>query len=104
MNTISMNLNVPQGWHEPDDAQLLYVYSLIANLLAGFTKGYICQGICNSVYLPITTADIPLAYNSRYTMQSKTDNRRVAGSCHLGGIIMPSQKHRKSHKGANKLS
>ena len=30
MNTISINLNVPQGWHELDDAQLPYVYSLIA--------------------------------------------------------------------------
>ena len=30
MNTISINLNVPQGWHELDDKQLRYVYSLIA--------------------------------------------------------------------------
>ena len=30
MATISINLNVPQGWHELDDAQLRYVYSLIA--------------------------------------------------------------------------
>ena len=30
MNTISINLNVPQGWHELDDDQLRYVYSLIA--------------------------------------------------------------------------
>ncbi len=30
MNTISINLIVPQGWHELDDAQLRYVYSLIA--------------------------------------------------------------------------
>ena len=29
MNTISINLNVPQDWHELDDAQLRYVYSLI---------------------------------------------------------------------------
>ena len=26
MNTISIKLNVPQGWHELDDAQLRYVY------------------------------------------------------------------------------
>ena len=30
MNSISINLIVPQGWHELDDAQLRYVYSLIA--------------------------------------------------------------------------
>ena len=30
MNTISINLNVPKGWHELDDKQLRYVYSLIA--------------------------------------------------------------------------
>ena len=30
MATISINLNVPQGWHELDDKQLRYVYSLIA--------------------------------------------------------------------------
>lgn len=30
MNTISINLNVPQGWHELDDDQLRYIYSLIA--------------------------------------------------------------------------
>lgn len=30
MVTISINLIVPQGWHELDDAQLRYVYSLIA--------------------------------------------------------------------------
>ena len=30
MATISINLNVPQGWHELDDEQLRYVYSLIA--------------------------------------------------------------------------
>ena len=30
MQTISINLIVPQGWHELDDAQLRYVYSLIA--------------------------------------------------------------------------
>lgn len=30
MATISINLNVPQGWHELDDNQLRYVYSLIA--------------------------------------------------------------------------
>lgn len=30
MNTISINLIVPQGWHELDDKQLRYVYSLIA--------------------------------------------------------------------------
>ena len=30
MATISINLNVPKGWHELDDAQLRYVYSLIA--------------------------------------------------------------------------
>lgn len=30
MATISINLIVPQGWHELDDAQLRYVYSLIA--------------------------------------------------------------------------
>ena len=30
MNTISINLNVPQGWHELDDDQLRYVFSLIA--------------------------------------------------------------------------
>ena len=30
MNTISINLIVPQGWHELDDTQLRYVYSLIA--------------------------------------------------------------------------
>ena len=34
MNTISINLNVPQGWHELYDAQLLYVYSLIAKEFA----------------------------------------------------------------------
>lgn len=34
MATISINLNVPQGWHELDDAQLLYVYSLIAKEFA----------------------------------------------------------------------
>ena len=30
MAKISINLNVPQGWHELDDKQLHYVYSLIA--------------------------------------------------------------------------
>ena len=30
MATISINLNVPKGWHELDDKQLRYVYSLIA--------------------------------------------------------------------------
>lgn len=30
MDTISINLNVPQGWHELDDAQLRFAYSLIA--------------------------------------------------------------------------
>ena len=30
MQTISINFIVPQGWHELDDAQLRYVYSLIA--------------------------------------------------------------------------
>ena len=30
MNIISINLNVPQGWHELDDEQLRYIYSLIA--------------------------------------------------------------------------
>ena len=30
MATISINLNVPQGWYELDDKQLRYVYSLIA--------------------------------------------------------------------------
>ena len=30
MATISINLIVPQGWHELNDAQLRYVYSLIA--------------------------------------------------------------------------
>ena len=34
MNTISINLNVPQGWHELDDDQLRYVYSLIAKEFA----------------------------------------------------------------------
>ena len=34
MNTISINLNVPQGWHELDDSQLCYVYSLIAKEFA----------------------------------------------------------------------
>ena len=34
MNTISINLNVPKGWHELDDAQLRYVYSLIAKEFA----------------------------------------------------------------------
>ena len=34
MNTISIHLNVPQGWHELDDAQLRYVYSLIAKEFA----------------------------------------------------------------------
>lgn len=34
MATISINLNVPQGWHELDDAQLRYVYSLIAKEFA----------------------------------------------------------------------
>lgn len=29
MATISINLNVPKGWHELDDKQLRYVYSLI---------------------------------------------------------------------------
>ena len=29
MATISINLIVPQGWHELDDKQLRYVYSLI---------------------------------------------------------------------------
>ena len=28
--SISINFQVPQGWHELDDAQLRYVYSLIA--------------------------------------------------------------------------
>ncbi len=31
METISINLNVPTGWHELDEEQLRYVYSLIAN-------------------------------------------------------------------------
>ena len=35
MDTISINLNVPQGWHELDDSQLRYVYSLIAKEFAG---------------------------------------------------------------------
>ena len=30
MAIISINLNVPQGWHELDDKHLRYVYSLIA--------------------------------------------------------------------------
>ena len=30
MKTISINFIVPQGWHELDDKQLRYVYSLIA--------------------------------------------------------------------------
>ena len=30
MNTYSINLIVPQGWHELNNAQLRYVYSLIA--------------------------------------------------------------------------
>ena len=30
MQTISINFQVPQGWHELDDKQLRYVYSLIA--------------------------------------------------------------------------
>ena len=30
MATISIDLIVPQGWHELDDKQLRYVYSLIA--------------------------------------------------------------------------
>ena len=30
MNTYSINLIVPQGWHKLDDKQLRYVYSLIA--------------------------------------------------------------------------
>ena len=34
MQTISINLIVPQGWHELDDAQLRYVYSLIAKEFA----------------------------------------------------------------------
>ena len=34
MATIPINLNVPQGWHELDDAQLRYVYSLIAKEFA----------------------------------------------------------------------
>lgn len=34
MATISINLNVPKGWHELDDAQLRYVYSLIAKEFA----------------------------------------------------------------------
>lgn len=34
MQTILINLNVPQGWHELDDAQLRYVYSLIAKEFA----------------------------------------------------------------------
>ena len=42
-------------------------------------------------------ADILFAYNSRYTMPPKTDNRRVAGNCHLGGITKPIPKHRKSY-------
>ena len=30
MATISINLNVPKGWHELDDTQLRFAYSLIA--------------------------------------------------------------------------
>ena len=30
MQNISINFQVPQDWHELDDAQLRYVYSLIA--------------------------------------------------------------------------
>ena len=30
MQTISINLIVPQGWHKLNDTQLRYVYSLIA--------------------------------------------------------------------------
>ena len=30
MHTISIDFIVPKGWHELDDAQLRYVYSLIA--------------------------------------------------------------------------
>ena len=30
MQTISINFQVPQGWHELGDKQLRYVYSLIA--------------------------------------------------------------------------
>ena len=49
-------------------------------------------------------ADILFAYNSRYTMQPKTANRRVVRSCHLGGFTKPISKHRKCLKGAGKLS
>ena len=34
MQTISINFIVPQGWHELDDKQLRYVYSLIAKEFA----------------------------------------------------------------------
>ena len=30
MQNISINFQVPRGWHELNDAQLRYVYSLIA--------------------------------------------------------------------------
>ena len=30
MQTTSINFQVPQGWHELEDKQLRYVYSLIA--------------------------------------------------------------------------
>ena len=34
MQTITIDFHVPQGWHELDDAQLRYVYSLIAKEFA----------------------------------------------------------------------
>ena len=42
MNTISINLNVPKGWHELDDAQLRYVYSLIAKEFAADEIKFCC--------------------------------------------------------------
>ena len=47
MNTISINLNVPKDWHELDDPQLRYVYSLIAKEFAAdeikTTRSLICR-------------------------------------------------------------
>lgn len=39
MNTISINLIVPRGWHELNDEQLRYVYSLIAKEFLGHCSG-----------------------------------------------------------------
>ena len=71
MATISINLNVPQGWHKLDDDQLRYVYSLIANECVGVEFGCLrnagtyCKRCSHSKVCKVIIVGNELTWNKR---------------------------------------